>query len=316
MALPPGREREFEMQPLSIQGLVAATFTPMHSDGEVNLARVPEVVDYLVRNGIAGLYTLGSTGEGLSLTQTERMQVAEAFVAAAAGRVPVVVQVGSESLAASALLAEHAQEIGADAISAVSPVYFKPESTAGLVASMDKIASAARQLPFYYYHIPAATGLRLSIAEFLGKGLQQIPNLCGIKFTSPEVFDFQACTEIESGRAEMLWGVDEMLLSGAAAGAKAGVGSTYNFSARLYHNLLECLEKGDMDAARECQAEAQSIVRAFVPFGPRAAQKAMFAMVGPDCGPPRLPICQLTAEKRSGLTDALKRTRFFDYAGS
>lgn len=304
------------MQPLSIRGLVAATFTPMHPDGQVNLARVPEVVDYLVHNDIAGLYTLGSTGEGLSLTQTERMQVAEAFVSAAAGRLPVIVQVGSESLTASAQLAAHAQEIGANAISAVSPVYVKPESIDGLIASMDKIASAARELPFYYYHIPAATGLRLGIVDFLRQGLQRIPNLCGIKFTSPEVFDFQACTEVDTAHAEMFWGVDEMLLSGAEAGAKAGVGSTYNFSASLYYKLLECLQKGDLEGARKHQAEAQAIVRAFVPFGPRAAQKAMLGMVGPDCGPPRLPICQLSDEKLVGLEEALKRTRFFDYASS
>ncbi len=298
------------MQPLSIHGLVAATFTPMHDDGSLNLSRVGEVVDYLIARHIAGLYILGSTGEGLSLTHQERKQVAEAFVKAAKGRLPVIVQVGCESLLAAADLAAHAQQIGASAVSAVSPVYFKPESARDLVESMHQIAKASPKLPFYYYHIPAATGMRHSILDFVNQASERIPNFCGVKFTSPEVFDFQAC--LETGRAELLWGVDEMLLSGVAAGAQGAVGSTYNFAASLYHEMLEAISKGDIASASKCQSQSQEIVRAFVPFGPRAAQKAMFSMVGPDCGPPRLPICRLSSEAHAGLTSALKHTRFFE----
>ncbi|GAB5404141.1 MAG: N-acetylneuraminate lyase [Aureliella sp.] len=298
------------MQPLLIQGLVAATFTPMHDDGKLNLPLISEVVDYLIERRIAGLYILGSTGEGLSLTHDERKQVAEAFVEAAGSRLPVIVQVGCESLMAAADLAAHAEAIGANAISAVSPVYFKPESARGLVLSMQQIASAAPRVPFYYYHIPAATGLRHSILDFVEIASKQVPNFCGIKFTSPELYDFQAC--LETQKAELLWGVDEMLLGGVSAGAHGAVGSTYNFAAKLYHEMLTALDKGNLAEARACQSQSQEIVRAFVPFGPRAAQKAMFSMVGPDCGPPRLPICRLSQEDHVGLTAALKQTRFFE----
>ena len=81
-----------------LQGLIAATFTPLSHNGELNLDQIPPVVDHLLASGVAGMYVLGSTGEGPSLTVDERQCVAEAFVAVADGRLPVVIQVGCESL--------------------------------------------------------------------------------------------------------------------------------------------------------------------------------------------------------------------------
>jgi hypothetical protein len=82
-----------------LNGLIAATYTPLHADGTLNLDAVPPMVERLIQEQITGLYVCGSTGEGMSLTGDERRQVAEAFVHSAAGRLPVVVRVGHNSLA-------------------------------------------------------------------------------------------------------------------------------------------------------------------------------------------------------------------------
>src|SRR3954451_5963504 len=102
-------------------GLVAATFTPLRADGSLNLGLIPTIVDRMGRDGVAGLYVLGSTGEGVSLTSRERTAVAESFVEAARGRMPTIIQVGHNSVAEARAFAEHAQRIGADAISAMPP---------------------------------------------------------------------------------------------------------------------------------------------------------------------------------------------------
>ncbi|MCA9192862.1 MAG: dihydrodipicolinate synthase family protein [Planctomycetales bacterium] len=295
------------------RGLVAATFTPFTPDGEINLPMVEPLVEHAVATGMAGLYVLGSTGEGLSLTQAERLLVAEQFVRCSAGRVPIIVQVGSESLRSSHELARHAQKIGAHAISAVSPVYFRPENVSTLVASMQVIASGAPELPFYYYHIPGATGVTLNMLEFLKLGSQLIPNLRGLKFTSPAAYDLQACVECDDQRFEILWGVDEMLLSGMVAGAVAAVGSTYNFASRIYHNLIAAQAEGNYQRAAEFQSLSQLLVRTFVPFGPRAAQKAIMSFIGLDCGPSRLPIAPLSDSAREQLREKLDTIGFFQW---
>lgn len=298
-----------------LHGLIAATFTPLNNDGSVNIAAIPQMVVHLTGHGIAGMYVLGSTGEGPSLTYDERCTVAEAFVQAAAGRLPVIVQVGCESLAQARQLAAHAQEIGADAISAVSPVYFKPDSVETLVDSMAEIAAGAPRLPFYYYHIPAVTGVSVNLIDFLRLGGERIPTLRGIKFTSPSVHEFQSCIEFAGDRFEILWGMDEMLLSGLTAGARAAVGSTYNFAAPIYHRLLAALDAGDLEEARRQQSRSQTIVRTFVAYGPRAAQKAIVSMVGPECGPTRLPVAPLTPSQADALRKDLKAIGFFDWVG-
>lgn len=296
-----------------LQGLVAATFTPLAADGAVNLEAIPSLVDFLATRGIAGLYVLGSTGEGCSLTHQERCSVAEAFINAAADRLPVIVQVGCESLAQARQLAAHAQEAGAAAISAVSPVYFKPDTLPALVASMAEVAGGAPQLPFYYYHIPAITGVAFDVRAFLELAAARIPTLRGVKFTSPSVHEFQACVEFAPERFEILWGSDEMLLCGLAAGAQGAVGSTYNFAAPIYTRLLAAFAEGDLAEARRQQSRSQTLVRTFVPYGPRAAQKAIMSMVGPDCGPPRLPITPLTKEQTAALRRDLEAIGFFQW---
>jgi len=298
---------------LPLEGLIAATFTPFAGDGSLKLDAIPEVVDHLVHGNMSGLYVLGSTGEGPSLTHDERCAVAEAFVQAASGRVPVIVQVGSESLTEARRLAAHAQEIGADAISAVSPVYFKPDALSTLVDSMAHVAAAAPKLPFYYYHIPAVTGVHADMTDFLRVGGDSIPTLCGVKFTSPLVYEFQDCCEFAGERFQVFWGLDEMLLSGLLAGGTAAVGSTYNFAAPIYHRLRIALAEGDLDEARRQQARSQALVRAFAAYGPRAAQKAIMAMVGVDCGPTRLPVKPLSAKDADSLRQDLQRIGFFDW---
>ena len=300
-----------ELEPL--RGLVAATFTPMNAAGSVRVEAIAPMVDELIRQKLAGLYVLGSTGEGPSLDFEERCAAAQAFVTAVAGRLPVIVQVGSESLGQSARLAEHAQEIGADAISAVSPVYFKPDSAETLAASMAQIARGAPGLPFYYYHIPGVTGVSVNAIEFLKLAEKEIATLRGIKFTSQNIFEFQSCLEFADNRYEILWGLDEMLLFGLTAGARAAVGSTYNFAAPIYRRLLAAFAAGDLESARREQSCSQAIVRAFIPYGPRGAQKAIMSMIGVDCGPSRLPVTTLTKSQYDSLENELRSIGYFDW---
>jgi len=102
-------------------GLIAAVFTPMCKDGSLNLGQVPPIVEHLTGTEVSGIFVCGTTGEGPSLSSEERRATAAAYVKAAAAKLPVMVQVGHNSLAESHGLASHAQAIGADAISAMPP---------------------------------------------------------------------------------------------------------------------------------------------------------------------------------------------------
>lgn len=293
------------------EGLFAAVYTPFNQAGEVHIECVRLMVDWLLRRHVSGLYVCGSTGEGMSLTSEERRRVAEAYLNAAAGRVPVFVQVGHNSLFEARALAAHAQAIGATAVSATCPSYFKISSVDNLIDSMAVIASGAPELPFYYYHIPALTGAKLEMLEFLSRAGEAIPNLAGIKFTSTEVHEFQQCLEFDNGRYEAMWGCDEMLLSALAVGCKAAIGSTYNIASPLYWRLVTAFQRGDLKTAAELQLQAAEMIRMIYAYPFHSAMKLILNRLGFDFGKCRLPQPELTEPQSVELKRRIDSMPFF-----
>ena len=91
-------QKQPPLRSFQLRGLIAATFTPFHANSSIDLRRIKPVIDSVIAQGATGLYVCGSTGEGPLLSTEERLRVAEASVKAAAGRVPVVIQVGHNSI--------------------------------------------------------------------------------------------------------------------------------------------------------------------------------------------------------------------------
>ncbi len=299
-----------------LNGLVAATYTPLNDDGDLRLEVIPEMVDHLLLQGVSGLYVCGSTGEGMSLSGVERRSIAEAYVTAAAGRVPVIVQVGHNSLAEASQLAAHAQEIGADLVSATCPSYFKVSDVATLVDCMAKLASGAPDTPFYYYHIPVLTGSTLDVVEFLKQGGDRIPNLAGLKYTDSKLHEFQQCLELDDGRFDVVWGCDEMLLGALATGARAAIGSTYNIAASLYRRVVTAFADGDFDESRRLQSLSVNMIRTLNHFPFHPAMKAVLGMQGFNMGGCRLPQGRLSDSDADTLRSELQSIGFFEWSQS
>ena len=195
-----------------IKGLIDAPFTPFHEDGSLNLAPIPEYAALLARNGLKGVFINGSSGEGYMLTEEERMQLAEAWMAAVPKDFKVIVHVGSTSVMSSRRLAEHAQKIGAWGIGAMATPFPKIGNIEQLCRYCEEIASAAPELPFYYYHIPAFNGAFLSMYDFLKAVDGRIPNFAGIKYTFESLYEYNRCRRYQNGKFDMLHGQDETIL--------------------------------------------------------------------------------------------------------
>lgn len=295
-----------------IEGLIAAAFTPFHADGSLNLELAPVLVDKLVADGLKGIFVCGSNGEGPNMTTEERMRVAEAFVQAARGRLLIIVHVGHSSIAESRILATHAAQIGADAFSSVAAFYFKPVSVGNLVDCMAEIAAAAPALPFYYYHIPHLTGVSMDMIEFLHQAGPRIPNLAGIKYTANSLYEYQACLEFGSGRYDILYGLDELLLPALAVGARGAIGSTYTFAAPLHLKTVRSFREGDLVAARAHHSYMSKVIRLLLKYPPIPGQKAIMKMTGLDMGPCRLPLTRFDEASYTQFWDELNRIHFFE----
>lgn len=294
-------------------GLIAATHTPMHDDGSINLEVIDKQAELLIANGVSGAFICGTNGEGFSLTIEERMAVAERWVDVAKRNLNVIVHVGHNCLKDCQNLAMHAQKIGAKAIALVAPSFFKPQNVDDLVDFCYEVAKSAPNLPFYYYHIPSLSGINLPMFEFLNKAKDKIPNLAGIKFSCEDLMDFSQCLSLDNGRFNMLFGKDEILLSALIIGAKGAVGSTYNYAAPLYHLIMTAYQAGDIETAQIEQMNAVKMVSVLLKYGGISAGKAMMKMIGVDCGPVRLPLKNLTDEQYQSFYDELSRIGFFGY---
>jgi N-acetylneuraminate lyase len=298
------------------RGLVAAPFTPFNADRSINLDVIPTYARFLRANGVSAAFVCGTTGEGLSLTLEERLAVAEKWVGTAGENLPVIVHVGHTCLADARKLTAHAAKIGAAAVSALAPMFFKPRHTGELVDWCEAVASAAPSLPFYYYNIPSMTGVTLPVADFLAKAADRIPTLVGVKYTHEDLPDFTACVQAADGRFDVLFGRDELLLEGTKAGARGAVGSTYNYAAPIYLRLLAAHQKGDEATARALQDTAIKMIAICNGTGVThlAASKALMAMLGVDCGPVRLPLIQPGFAQLAALRAKLGEIGFFDFA--
>jgi len=300
---------------MRLTGLIAAAFTPMEEDGSLALDRVGGIVEHLRGQGISAIFLCGSTGEGESLSRAEREAVATAYVEEVAGELPVIVQVGHNSLREARALAEHAARIGADAIAATPPAYWPLGDPARVVDCLEEVAAGAPELPLYYYHIPRLTGVALDELALLEQALERLPSFAGIKYSEITLDRLVRAAADFGERSNLLFGCDEMLLAGIASGAHGAVGSTYNFMGQRFHAVLDALARGDLDAARREQARASALVHAIVRFPAMPAIKATMKLSGVDCGPPRLPLRALTAAQVAELEEGLRRLGFFDAGG-
>jgi N-acetylneuraminate lyase len=298
----------------SFTGLVAATHTPFHADGRLNLAGVERQAAHLLANGVTAAFIGGTTGEGSSLTLIERQSLARQWSKVVRGTpLQLVVHVGSNCLEDAKELATEAQSLQASAVAALAPSYAKPRDVPLLVECMGAIAAAAPELPFYYYEIPALTGIAISPAQFLESARHRIPNLAGIKFTSNNLIEYQLCRQVCDGAFDLLFGIDESLLTGLALGAQGAVGSTYNLAAPLYRRLLAAFARGDLDTARREQFRAVQLVQLLNRYGFMGAAKATMELLGVPVGPARLPHASLLAEERTRLRQDLEALGFFDW---
>ena len=166
-----------------LEGMVAATFTPMDENGDVNLSVIEKYADWIASTPIKGVFVCGTTGEFSSLTIDERKLILEKWVASAGKRFKVIAHVGSNCQRSAMELACHAEKAGADAIASIAPSFFKPGTVDELIDFFAPVCRSASGLPFYYYNMPSITGVNLPVDRFLVEGKKKIPNLVGTKFT-------------------------------------------------------------------------------------------------------------------------------------
>lgn len=298
-----------------LQGLISAPFTPFDSNGKLDVSLIPAYYTFLKRNGITGAFINGSTGEGVSITLEEKKAVAKAWADCSNhdADFKVMVFLGGTCLTDCIDLAKHAYEIGLYAVSLTAPFYFKPANVDMLAQACIEVGESVPNMPFYYYHIPVLTGVNLPMFDLVQALDGKLPNFAGVKYTHEDFMDFQSCMSYENGKFDMLWGRDENMLSALVLGAKGAVGSTFNYAAPLYYDLIAAFNANDLVTARALQQKSINMIRLLGKYGGISVGKAYMKVVGLDLGEFRLPVKNMSADQFELFKKDVENLHFEDF---
>lgn len=281
--------------------LIAAAFTPFDIDGSVDPSIIPAQRARLVADSVDGAFVCGTTGEGSSMTTEERMAVTAAWTTGAPAGFRVIAHVGHASSHEAARLARHAETVGAHALAAVAPYFLKPRSAREVVDALAIIAAGAPDLPFYYYHVPIATGVNVPAASVVAEARGRIPNFRGVKFTDDDLNDLGQVIEACGDDLEVFYGRDDLLLPAMSLGVRQAVGMTYNYTGTIARRLVAAFDRGDLASARQAQAPLRRLIGASFQHGIINALKAIAPTIGVDCGPCRPPLSDLSSAQVGAL---------------
>lgn len=288
-------------------GLVAAPHTPFDSAGDLDLSVVESQARHLADAGVIAVFAGGSTGEFSSLTGKERFWLHRRWLEVGpAHNLKVVIHCGSNCQRTLCDFARVAQEGGADAIAAVAPHYLRPACSADLAAFFAPVSKAAPSTPFYYYDIPALTGVAAATTELLEMMAREVPTFFGVKSTTGTIDGLKVALEALDGTLDVLHGSDETLLAGLEAGVKGAVGSSYNYAAGIYLDIIEAYHSGDGERAQRLQAQAAQMIETIARYGYGAAAKQLMAAVGCPVGIARPPLKPLDEASFGALIGELR----------
>jgi 4-hydroxy-tetrahydrodipicolinate synthase len=229
-----------------LKGSIPPLITPFRN-GEVDTDAYAAMVEFQVREGSHGVLVNGTTSEPASLSVDERNRIVDVAVEAGAGRIPVVAATGSQSLAETELLTDHAVRSGADALLIVTPYYSKPPQR-GLVEYYLRLADR-HELPWMVYHIPGRTAVSVTL-DTLSELRERSPTFVGMKHAAADLGFVTQCLTTLSEDFRIFVGLEELSFPMMAIGACGLMNAVGNLRPRVLAQLCEAVWASDVPAAR------------------------------------------------------------------
>jgi 4-hydroxy-tetrahydrodipicolinate synthase len=243
-------------QPLT--GIIPPMLTPLKDRDTLDVAGLERLIEHILAGGVHGLFILGTTGEGPSLSYRLRRELIERSCQLVRQRVPVLVGITDTAFVESIHLARHSAEVGADAV-VLAPPYYMPEGQPELREYLDHLLPEL-PLPLFLYNMPPLTKVPFEM-ETVRWAIER-PGIFGMKDSSGSMSYFNQLVTLRRQRPEwtVLVGPEELLAESVLMGGDGGVNGGANFFPKLYVALYEAARIGDLPRARELQRRVQQVV--------------------------------------------------------
>jgi 4-hydroxy-tetrahydrodipicolinate synthase len=289
---------------MKIQGIIPPVATPMQANEDLDLPRLKWFIDHLIKNGVHGIFVLGTNSEFYALDEREKQEVIATAVAHVNKRVPVFAGTGAETTREAVRLTKMAEKEGADGVSVITP-YFVIPSQQEIINHYRRIAENT-SLPVVLYNNPATCGGVKIDVDSVAK-LAELPNILAIKDSSGDLQNTVEYMRVVPERFSVMMGRDTLIYPALEMGARGAVPATGNIAPALLVEIYETFMRGDKAASKAAQGRL-SPVRLTLTLGtaPGGVKEAL-KLIGMSIGPSRSPVGPLPPDKLEKMKAALKQ---------
>lgn len=250
---------------MPLEGIVPPMVTPLRDRDELDLAGLERLIEHILSGGVSGLFILGTTGEGPSLSYKLRAELIDRVCHQVRDRVPVLVGITDTSFVESVHVAHAAANAGAAAV-VMAPPYYLPEAQPELQEYIDHLLPEL-PLPLFLYNMPALTKVHIE-TDTIRRALN-MTKIIGFKDSSGDLNYFKEVAELIKQRPDwsLLIGPEEKLFDSLQVGGFGGVSGGANLFPKLYVRLVEAYRAGNLARAKELQQQVQRVSDSFYRIG-------------------------------------------------
>src|SRR5713226_2114768 len=287
---------------LQIRGIIPPVATPMQANEDLDLPRLRWFLDHLIREGVHGVFVLGTNSEFYALDEHEKQQVIATAVEHVRKRVPVFAGTGAESTREAVRLTKMAEREGAQGVSIITPYYISP-SQQEIFDHYRRIAEST-SLPVILYNNPSMCG-GVKIEVDTVARLAQVPNILGIKDSSGDLQNTNEYVRVVPLRFSVMQGRDTLIYPSLLFGARGAVPASANVAPAQAVEIFEAFQRGDHATAKAAQLRLNPVRLSLNLVTAPGGVKAALDLLGMSLGPSRAPIAPLSPEKREKMQSAL-----------
>lgn len=282
-------------------GAATAIITPLNEQG-IDYEAFGRLIEWQIEQGIDAIVSVGTTGEGSTLTDEEHKQAIKFTVEKVAGRVPVIAGTGSNDIAYAIDLTKYACEVGADAMLLVTP-YYNKATQKGLIASFTAVADASTK-PCILYNVPSRTGCNL-LPESVAV-LAKHPNIVAIKEASGNISQIAKLASLCGNEIDIYSGNDDQIIPVLSLGGKGVISVLSNIMPNATSMMVKDYLNGNTEKALKSQLDLLPLInQLFVEVNPIPV-KAACAKMGFGENYLRLPLTSMEEKNANVLYDLMK----------
>jgi 4-hydroxy-tetrahydrodipicolinate synthase len=296
----------------TLAGIIPPLCTPLKDRDTLDHAGLERLVEHVIAGGVAGLFILGTTGEGPSLSYRLRNELVQNVCKQVNGRVPVLVGITDTSFVESVNVARTSADAGAAAV-VLAPPYYMPEGQPELQEYLDHLVPEL-PLPLFLYNMPPLTKVAITV-DTVRRAMDN-PKIVGLKDSSCDLMYFQKVLALQPHRPGFRFytGPEELLSESVLMGGHGGVSGGANLFPRLYVELYKAAAAGNLERVRDLRARVFQVTESLYRIGKHAST----IIKGIKCGLFHLGICDdFMAEpfhrfrdpERTKVKDAIERLK-------